>query len=54
VINILGERVMTEHVGSQTAGNYTSRIDVSDLSAGVYMLNVTINGTVSTVRVSVK
>jgi hypothetical protein len=54
VINILGERVMTEYVGSQTAGNYTSRIDVSDLSAGVYMLNVTINGTVSTVRVSVK
>ena len=54
VINILGERVMTEYIGSQTAGNYTSRIDVSDLSAGVYMLNVTINGTVSTVRVSVK
>ncbi len=54
VINVLGERVMTEYVGSQTAGNYTSRIDVSDLSAGVYMLNVTINGTVSTVRVSVK
>ena len=54
VINVLGERVMTEYVGSQAAGNYTSRLDVSNLSAGVYMLNVTINGTVSTVRVSVK
>jgi hypothetical protein len=54
VINVLGERVMTEYVGSQVAGNYTSRIDVSNLSAGVYMLNVTINGTVNTVRVSVK
>jgi hypothetical protein len=54
VINVLGERVMTEYVGSQAAGNYTSRIDVSNLSAGVYMLNVTINGTVNTVRVSVK
>lgn len=54
VINVVGERVMTQYVGSQSAGNYTSRLDVSDLSAGVYMLNVTINGTVSTVRVSVK
>ena len=54
VINVLGERVMTEYVGSQVAGNYTSRLDVSNLSAGVYMLNVTINGTVNTVRVSVK
>ncbi len=54
VINIVGERVMTEYVGSQAAGNYTSRLDVSNLSAGVYMLNVTINGTVNTVRVSVK
>jgi hypothetical protein len=54
VINVLGERVMTEYVGSQAAGNYTSRLDVSNLSAGVYMLNVTINGTVNTVRVSVK
>ena len=51
VINVLGERVMTEYVGSQAAGNYTSRLDVSNLSAGVYMLNVTINGTVNTVRV---
>lgn len=54
VINVLGERVMTQYVGSQAAGNYTSRLDVSNLSAGVYMLNVTINGTVNTVRVSVK
>jgi hypothetical protein len=54
VINVLGERVMTEYVGSQATGNYTSRLDVSNLSAGVYMLNVTINGTVNTVRVSVK
>jgi hypothetical protein len=54
VINVLGERVMTEYVGSQAAGNYTSRLDVSNLSAGVYMLNVTINGTANTVRVTVK
>jgi hypothetical protein len=54
VINIVGERVMTEYVGSQAAGNYTSRLDISNLSAGVYMLNVTINGTVSTARVTVK
>jgi hypothetical protein len=54
VINVVGERVMTEYIGSQAAGNYTSRLDVSNLSAGVYMLNVTINGTSNTVRVSVK
>jgi hypothetical protein len=54
VINVVGKRVMTEYVGSQAAGNYTSRLDVSNFSAGVYMLNVTINGTVNTVRVSVK
>ena len=54
VINIVGERVMTEYIGSQAAGNYTSRLDVSNLSAGVYMLNVTINGNSNTVRVSVK
>lgn len=54
VINIVGARVMTEYIGSQSAGNYTSRLDVSDLSAGVYMMNVTIDGTVNTVRVIVK
>jgi hypothetical protein len=54
VINVVGERVMTEYIGSQAAGNYTSRLDVSNLSAGVYMLNVTINGTANTVRVTVK
>lgn len=54
VINVVGARVMTEYIGSQAAGNYTSRLDVSNLSAGVYMLNVTINGTANTVRVTVK
>jgi hypothetical protein len=54
VINLVGEKVMSINKGNVAAGNYTQQIDFSTLSAGVYMLNVTINGTANTVRVTVK
>ncbi|MFM9422036.1 MAG: hypothetical protein RIR06_497, partial [Bacteroidota bacterium] len=36
------------------SGNYSTRVDVSDLAAGIYMVNVTINGTTNVTRVTVK
>jgi hypothetical protein len=53
VINLVGEKVMSINKGNVAAGNYTQQIDFSNLSAGVYMLNVTSNGSVSTLRVTV-
>jgi len=54
VVNMIGERVISQYVGSQASGNYSTRVDVSDLAAGVYMVNVTINGTTNVTRVTVK
>jgi hypothetical protein len=53
VLNLMGEKVMSINKGNVAAGNYTQQIDFSTLSAGVYMLNVTSNGSVSTLRVTV-
>jgi len=53
VVNMIGERVMSQYVGSQASGNYTDRLDVSNLAAGVYMINVTINGSTNVTRVTV-
>jgi len=54
VVNMIGERVISQYVGSQASGNYSTRVDVSDLAAGIYMVNVTINGTTNVTRVTVK
>lgn len=54
VYNLVGARVLSNYVGKQAAGNYNTRVDLGTLAPGVYMMNVTINGTTNTMRVTVK
>lgn len=54
VIDAVGVRVMSERIGSQAAGTYTTPIDLSSLAAGIYMVNLNADGVTSSVRVIVK
>jgi Secretion system C-terminal sorting domain len=53
VINMLGERVMNLNKGTLGAGSYTEVLDFNNLSAGLYLINLTSNNKVSTLRLTV-
>jgi hypothetical protein len=53
VVNMLGERVVSENKGTQQAGTYNNQIDFSNLNAGIYMINFNVDGVVSTTRLTV-
>lgn len=53
VYNALGALVMTENTASKVAGVHTSQLDFSALNNGMYMVNINVDGAVSTVRVNV-
>ncbi len=54
VINSVGTRVMSEKLGSQKFGTYSTPLDLSSLAAGVYMVNLNADGVLGTVRVVIK
>jgi thiol-disulfide isomerase/thioredoxin len=53
VYNALGALVMSENSASKVAGAHTSQLDFSALNNGMYMVNINVNGQVTTVRVNV-
>jgi len=53
VINMLGERVMSINKGQLAAGAYTEVLDFANLSNGLYLVNLTSNNKVSTLRLTV-
>jgi hypothetical protein len=53
LVNMLGERVANEHVGSQSAGTYSLPIDLTEVASGFYLMNVSVDGVASTIRVTV-
>lgn len=52
VVDMLGNIVMFQNMGTQNTGSYTNAIDMTSLSAGVYMMNVKTNDVVNTIRVT--
>lgn len=52
IVNTLGQTVFTKDLGT-VSGESITTINTSNLEAGMYMVNTTINGTVSTERLSV-
>jgi hypothetical protein len=53
VINLLGETVFAKDFGTLAAGNYNEVVNFANLSSGLYLVNVNINGKVSTIRLTV-
>jgi hypothetical protein len=54
VINMLGETIMVENLGNRIQGEYNDRLDVSELPAGMYMINLNAAGNVTSFRITVK
>ncbi|MCB0760287.1 MAG: T9SS type A sorting domain-containing protein [Flavobacteriales bacterium] len=53
VINMVGQKVISSDFGTVVAGEHVETIDFSNLDAGIYMVNMTANGEVTTVKVTV-
>lgn len=54
LINALGQKVYTNHLGSKPQGRQQLEINVSQLEAGIYLLNVTLDDIILTERITVK
>lgn len=52
VYNVLGERVLSEDLGTLAAGQYNEILSLGAFESGVYVVNLNANGNVSTQRVS--
>ncbi|MEY3399497.1 MAG: hypothetical protein RL220_2091 [Bacteroidota bacterium] len=52
VVNLLGEVMMVDNLGNLNKGSYNQIVDMSNLSAGVYMVNIRANGNLATLRVN--
>ncbi len=53
VVNMLGEVVFTENLGTLSYGKHNVSIDFSELTSGVYFLNVISEGNVSSQKITI-
>jgi hypothetical protein len=53
VVDMLGNVVIAQQLGSKQVGMNNAQLNVSNLSAGMYMVNLKANDNVSTLRISV-
>jgi hypothetical protein len=53
VVSLVGQKVVSVNKGNLAAGNYIHQLDVQNLNAGIYLVNVIANGAVNTLRVTV-
>lgn len=53
VVSLVGQKVVSVNKGNLAAGNYIHQLDVQNLNAGIYLVNVIANGAVNTMRVTV-
>jgi thiol-disulfide isomerase/thioredoxin len=53
VVSLVGQKVVSINKGNLSAGNYIHQLEVENLNAGIYLVNVIANGAVSTMRVTV-
>jgi hypothetical protein len=52
VMNLLGERVITLDMGTVMTGQHITQLDFNGLEAGLYLVNMTVNGNVTTMKVT--
>jgi hypothetical protein len=53
VYNVLGSKVISENLGEKTTGAHTTSISAQGLDAGVYMVNLLVEGSIFSTRVSI-
>jgi hypothetical protein len=53
VVNVLGAKVISQNLGEKATGAHTINISSVNLESGIYMVNLLVNGSVYTTRVSV-
>ncbi len=53
VVNVLGAKVVAENLGEKAAGIHRFNISADKLDAGIYMVNLIVDGSVYSTRVSV-
>ncbi len=53
VVSLVGQKVISINKGNLPAGNHIHQLDVENLGAGIYLVNVIANGNVSSMRVTV-
>ncbi|MGB1319236.1 MAG: T9SS type A sorting domain-containing protein, partial [Flavobacteriales bacterium] len=53
VFNLLGSKVISENLGEKAAGGHAANISAEGLDAGVYMVNLMVNGSIFSTRVSI-
>ncbi len=53
IINMLGENVYSNNFGKLAAGNYNEVVNFNNMPNGLYLVNLNVNGKVSTLRLTV-
>lgn len=54
VVNLLGQRVMSQDLGTMSAGNNRMQLDLGGVESGIYLVTLTAGDTISTMRVTKK
>jgi hypothetical protein len=54
IINNIGQTVLSADLGNLSAGNQIQKINISELAQGIYMVQVNVNGTITTKKLTVK
>lgn len=54
VVNLLGQRVMSQDLGTMSAGNNRMQLDLGGVQSGIYLVTLTAGDTISTMRVTKK
>ena len=54
VVNLLGQRVLSQDMGTMSAGNSRVQLDLNGVQSGIYLVTLTAGNTVSTLRVTKK
>ena len=54
VVNLLGQRVLAQDLGTMSAGNSRVQLDLNGVQSGIYLVTLTAGNAVSTLRVTKK
>ena len=54
VVNLLGQRIMSQDMGTMSAGNSRLQLDLAGVQSGIYLVTLTAGDTTSTLRVTKK
>ena len=54
MVNLIGQKVVSQDLGTLSAGQTRMPLDLGSLQSGIYLVTVTAGDTVSTLRVTKK